>query len=151
MAYADFDFYKNKFFGDVLMVDNAEKWLSVASDELDIYTWGRLEFAFPENELHVLKIKKAACAIAEALYNIEIQRKALIAKQDDNGTYHGVVASVSSGRESISYVSNSASDSIYVACAASEDEKLKYIGNIVAHYLANIPDSNGTNLLYAGV
>lgn len=149
-AYADLTFYKDSFFGDVLTDKNANKWLSLASDEIDTLTFGRLTFAFPTVEAHIEKVKKAVCAVAEALYYIDLQRKAVTAQQTADGSYRGAVASISSGRESISYAIGNASASTYAAAAANAVEQNKLIGSIVAKYLANIPDMNGTNLLYAG-
>lgn len=149
-AYADFTFYTDKFFGDTLTDKNADKWLSLASDEIDNITFGRLTFAFPTVEAHVEKVKKAVCAIAEALYHIDIQRKAAAAQQSADGTYRGAVASVSSGRESISYSVGNASASVYAAAAANVVEQVKLLSGIAVKYLANIPDVNGINLLYAG-
>lgn len=150
MAYADFDFYSKDFFGDTLTSDNAEKWLSLASDELDNITLGRLTFAFPEIEAHANKVKKAVCSVAEALYSIDIQRKAAAASKASDGTYRGTVASVSSGRESISFSVNNAASSVYAVAAASMEAQNRLVGSIAAKYLANIPDANGINLLYAG-
>lgn len=109
-AYADFNYYKNTFYGDTLTAENADKWLSLASDELDAPTYGRLACAFPTVEAHSDKVKKAVCSIAEALYNIDLQRKAAGARITENGEYRGSVASISSGRESISFSVNNASD-----------------------------------------
>lgn len=150
MAYADYSFYTGSFFGDVLTAQNANKWLELASDELDNLTFGRLTFAFPEKAAHIAKVKKAVCAVAEALFNIDAQRKATAATVAADGTYRGAIASVSSGRESISYSAGNASASTYAAAAASEAEQSKLIGSIAVKYLANIPDCNGVNLLYAG-
>lgn len=149
-SYTDFTFYTDSFFGDVLTEKNANKWLSLASDELDTFTFGRLSFAFPTVELHAEKVKKAVCAIAEALYNIDLQRKAVTAQPSADGSYRGAVSSISSGRESISYSVSNASASIYAAAAASAVEQNKLLGSITVKYLANIPDANGINLLYAG-
>lgn len=149
-AYADYDFYKNTFFGDVLTTENASKWLSLASDELDILTFGRLNYAFPPLEIHAEKVRKAVCAVAEALFNTDLQRKATAVQQASDGSYRGAIASISSGRESISYAANNASSSIYAAAAASTIESNRLIGSIAARYLANIPDAHGINLLYAG-
>ena len=149
-AYADLTFYKDSFFGDVLTDKNANKWLSLASDEIDTLTFGRLTFAFPTVEAHIEKVKKAVCAVAEALFYIDLQRKAASAQVTDEGTYRGSVASISSGRESISYSVNNASASVYAAAAANAAEQSRLIGSIAAKYLANIPDANGINLLYAG-
>lgn len=148
--YADYAFYKSNFFGEALTEENANRWLSLAGDEVDALTFGRLTFAFPTIEAHAEKVKKAVCAIAEALYFIDLQQKAVTAQQTDDGTYRGAVASVSSGRESISYSVNNASASVYAAAAANIAEQNKLLGGIAVKYLANIPDANGVNLLYAG-
>lgn len=152
MAYADHTFYSGAFYGDVLTADNAEKWLDRASDEVDHLTFGRLISAFPTVEAHAVKVKKAVCAIAEALYRIDEQRKAALVQKAADGSYHGAVASVSSGKESISYVSGSSAtaSSVYAAAAADTVAQTALIRDIAAAYLANIPDANGVNLLYAG-
>lgn len=149
MAYADLNFYKNTFYGDVLTEDNADKWLTRASDELDGPTFGRLTFAFPTIEAHAQKVKKAVCAIAEALFYIDVQRNAASAQKAADGSYRGAVASISSGRESISFSVNSAGTA-YAAAAASSEAQASLINSIAVKYLANIPDATGVNLLYAG-
>ena len=149
MAYADFDYYQKSYFGDVLTEENAPKWLSRASDELDGPTFGRLTFAFPTIEAHAEKVKKAVCAVAEALFYIDVQRRAASAQKAADGSYRGAVASISSGRESISYSANS-SATAYAAAAASPVAHAQLINSIAVKYLANIPDANGINLLYAG-
>lgn len=151
MAYADFAFYKGSYYGEALTDETtAARWLERASDELDTLTFGRLTFAMPTVEAHVLKVKKAVCAVAEALFYIDIQSKAAMAQKAEDGTYRGAVASISSGRESISFSGNSAAASAYAAAAASEGARRKLIGGVIANYLANIPDAYGVNLLYAG-
>ena len=94
MAYADFTFYGSGYFGDTLTEETAPKWLERASDELDAITFGRLTFAFPTVEAHAAKVKKAVCAIAEALYWIDVQRRASSAQKAEDGSYHGAVASI---------------------------------------------------------
>lgn len=152
MAYADHTFYSGAFYGDVLTADSAERWLDRASDEVDHLTFGRLISAFPTVEAHAVKVKKAVCAIAEALYRIDEQRKAALVQKATDGSYHGAVASISSGKESISYVSgsNATASSVYAAAAADTAAQAALIRDIAAAYLANIPDANGINLLYAG-
>lgn len=149
--YTDYDFYDNVYFGDVLTPENANKWLLRASDEIDHYTFNRLHSHFPKNKQHAMKVKKAVCAIAETFCLIEEQRKAVAIKQDENGNTHGAISSISSGRESISYSTNGSSASVYAKAAADEREQEKMITDIICKYIANVPDSTGTNLLYAGV
>lgn len=151
MAYTNYDFYRTKYYGVDLEPNSADRWFDMASDELDAFTFGRLASAFPESELHADKVRKAVCAIADALFNIDEQRRAASAQRTEDGSYRGAVASISSGRESISFSSAGTSASSYAAAAASEAERAKLIGGIVAKYLANVPDANGVNLLYAGV
>lgn len=151
MAYADDDFYFNVYYGDSLRPDDVGRWLERASDELDALTHGRLINAHPTDPSHAAKVKKAACAIAEALYSIDVQQKATAATKQDDGSYRGAITSVSSGRESISFSAGSASASVYAAAAMSETEHRKLMSSIAVKYLANVPDANGINLLYAGV
>ena len=149
MAYADFEFYVNEFFSDILTADNAAKWLSLASDELDALTFGRLSDAFPRTEADAVRVRKAVCAVAEALYQIDNQRRAAAAHRTEDGTCRGAVASISSGRERISFASGSAS--AFASAAADDGARDRLIRGIAVRYLADVPDDNGVNLLYAGV
>lgn len=152
MAYADFTFYTDNYYGDTLTEDNADKWLERASDELDALTFRRLVSAFPTETSYVVKVKKAVCAIADALYLTDLQRKAASAQQAADGSYRGAITSITSGKESISYaVNGAASASVYAAAAANAEAQTNLLRDIAAMYLANVPDSNGVNLLYAGV
>ena len=150
MAYADYTFYTGSYFGDTLTENTAAMWLERASDYVDAITFHRTENTFPVEEKHVVKVKKSVCAIAEALSLIDAQAKAMQATVDANGTYKGAVASMSSGRESISYVQNG-NNSVYGRAAVDMNERDKLLYGIAAQYLADIPDSEGVNLLYAGV
>lgn len=150
MAYTDYNFYQEKFYGDVLTESTANKWLNMASDELDALTFGRLLTAFPTIEHHAVKVQKAVCAIADALFLIDVQRQAAAAQKNEDGTYRGAVASISSGKESVSYSAVGATASVYASAAASAAEQARLIGSIACKYLSNIPDANGVNLLYAG-
>ena len=150
MAYADYQFYTDAYFGDVLTAENADRWLSRASDTLDTLTFQRLTSAFPTIEAHAEKVKKAVCAVAEALVFVDQQRQAASAQKAADGSYRGAVASISSGRESISYTSNGNSGTVYAAAAADADALQSVLWDAAARYIANIPDANGINLLYAG-
>ena len=150
MAYTDYSFYTGTFYGDTLTEENAAKWLERASDYVDAITFHRTESAFPEVEAHAVKVKKAVCAIAEALYLIDVQRIATQAQADESGMIHAAIASMSSGRESISYVQSS-NGSVYAKAANDRTERERLLGEIVVQYLAGIPDATGVNLLYAGV
>ena len=152
MAYTDYSFYTETYHGDVLTADNAGKWLDRASDEIDHITFLRLADAFPTVEAHAIRVKKAVCAVADALFQVDEQRKAVSAQAQEDGTYRGAITSVSSGRESISYAVTGASGaSAFAAAAASTQAYNALIADIAAKYIANVPDADRTNLLYAGV
>ena len=150
MAYADFNFYYNNYFGDVLSSTEANRWLERASDELDRLTFGRLTNNFPTDQNGVIKVKKAVCAVAEALYLVDAQRKSVTATKDEDGQYKGAITSIKSGSESITFAAGGASSSIYAAAAASSSDEQTLVSSIAAKYLANVEDCNGINLLYAG-
>ena len=150
MAYADFTFYAESYYGNSLSEDTAARFLEQASDEIDSITWGRLATAFPTNELHISKVKKAVCAVADALFLIDTQSKAALLQKSENGYTGGVISSISSGKESVSYTTSGASASMYAAAASSAVALRELLNSIAVRYLANVPDNNGTNLLYAG-
>ena len=151
MAYADYNFYTESYYGAVLENGAAARYLDRASDYLDTLTFGRLAYAFPTFEPFALRVRKAVCAVAEAMYLIDEQRKAAGVTVAEDGSYRGAVKSISSGRESISFAAGGESGSVYAAAAASEEKRAALLQEIAVSYLANITDANGVNLLYAGV
>lgn len=148
--YADYSFYTSTYFGDTLTAGNANKWLDRASDYVDTITYHRLESAFPTEETDAKRVKKAVCAIADALYFIDAQRQAGAAQVDADGRVTGAVASMSSGKESISYATGGTA-SVYSVAASNTAVADSYTRGVAESYLANVPDANGVNLLYAGV
>ena len=148
--YATYQDYTAIYHGDVLTEDNADKWLDRASDFVDKITFRRLRTAYPEDQQSDIYVKKSVCAVAEALYLIDVQKKAGAAKVEADGSFKNPVASVSSGRESVSYALNGGS-TVYAAAASSKAAADSYTMSIAVDYLANVTDANGTNLLYAGV
>lgn len=149
MAYADFEFYTETWKGDALSEAAAERYLERASEQLDALTFRRLERAFPEDEADALRVRKAVCAMAEALFSID---RAMSAGVDANvtGGFGGAIKSVSSGRESITFASP-AESSVYGRAAADAGEKARLLASIACTYLMDVTDSEGTCLLYAGV
>ena len=150
MAYADFTFYKQTYYGDVLTEETAAKWLERASEHIDVMTFNRLETGFPEIEAHVVKVKKAVCAVAETLYHVEQQRIATAAAKDAHGNIHGAITSISSGRESVSY-SQATNTSVYAKAVADSAELAALLRGVAVQYLAKVTDVCGICLLYAGV
>ena len=150
MAYADYDFYVNTFKGDSLTQDNADKWLERGSDYIDTLTFMRTADYFPTDETDVLRVKKAVCAIAETLFKIDSFEQSVTPTVQASGEITGAVASISSGRESISYT-NDRNASMYALAVSSQSEKLKLIKQVAINYLINALDSKGEFLIYRGI
>lgn len=147
MAYADSTFYSDSYYG-IVLTEHLDTWLERASDELDILTHHRLEHSMPTEQTDKIKVKKAVCAVAEVLYQLDVQLKASSAS-DYQGQPRTAVASISSGRETISFAQGSGA-SVYAKAAADDNERVKLLSETAARYLAGVPDAHGINLLYAG-
>lgn len=110
MAYTDYDFYTTSYFGSVVPETDFPRLAERASDFVDTMTFDRLVDGLPTNEHSQKRIKKAVCSLAELMYQIELAEKNAInqasaSATDTNasGNSTGIVTSVSSGSESISY------------------------------------------------
>lgn len=111
MAYADYDFYTTSYFGSVVPETDFPRVAERASDFVDTMTFDRLVDGLPENERSQKRIKKAVCSLAELMYQIELAEKnatnAAVSGTStaigSGGSATGIVTSVSSGSESISY------------------------------------------------
>ena len=110
MAYADYEFYTTSYFGTVVPETDFPRLAERASDFVDAMTFDRLVDGLPTNERSQKRIKKAVCSLAELMYQIELAEKNAINQASANLTdtnvgniSTGVVTSVSSGSESISY------------------------------------------------
>lgn len=65
MSYADKTYYRNTYIGRPCTVDaTLDKWLSRASDDLDIYTYGGIDTT-ELSDTQLTALKKACCAQAE--------------------------------------------------------------------------------------
>lgn len=109
MAYADYKFYTESF-GNVVPETDFPRLAEKASDFIDAMTFDRLVDGLPTNERSQKRIKKAVCSLAELMYQIELAEKNAINQASANVTdinvgniSTGIVTSVSSGSESISY------------------------------------------------
>lgn len=147
--YADYGYYIQSYRGDILNADNADIWLERASTEIDRMTMDRLQKnGMPTADYHQRRIKYAVCAVAEELYQIDALQKASAASIGVDGMYHGPIASISSGKESISY---SSGGSVYAKSAASNEVRNASVNSLIKGYLVGVPDGSGINLLYGGM
>lgn len=159
MAYADYDFYTGTYYGGLISEEDFNRFSERASEKLDMFTFGRLERKLPRKQIARTKIEKAVCAVADALYQIEMIRSSVMAMtgviENGDGTVKSkLVSSVSSGSESISYstsVSGANSNSIYSKAAADQSEENRLLLGIVTGYLSGVTDDTGVCLLYAGM
>lgn len=158
MAYADIEFYKTKYCNDTVPDESLEKYLEKASDRIDMITFNRLADGLPDNERAQTKVKKAVCAVADCLYQIDEIRKASMATVGtvtrEDGTMTGkMVSSVSSGAESISYVTGTTGSGSDIYSQAAMDKKVENVllRQIATEYLAGVVDNKGVFLLCAGI
>lgn len=158
MAYTDIEFYKTKYCSDTVPDESLEKYLEKASDRIDAITFDRLVDGFPDNKRAQIKIKKAVCAVADCLYQIDEAKKASMATVGtvtrEDGTMTGkMVSSVSSGSESISYVTGTAGSISDIYSQAAMDKKVENVllRQVATEYLAGVVDNKGVCLLYAGL
>lgn len=119
---------------------DAEAWL----DEWTLTVDGvqKLRVAFPTNEIDAEAVKRCIMALARTAKEMADYEAQSVASGSN-----GIVASVSSGSESMSFARGGSA----LARAVGDDaEKAKYIRGIVRRYLAGKRDANGVNLLYGG-
>lgn len=110
MAYADYKFYTESF-GNVVPETDFPRLAEKASGFVDTMTFDRLVDGLPTDERSQKRIKKAVCSLAELMYQIELAEKnatnAAVSGTStvigSGGSTTGIVTSVLSGSESISY------------------------------------------------
>ena len=158
MTNADIEFYKIKYCGNVVPDEFLEKYLEKASDRIDEITFDRLVDGFPDNKRAQTKVKKAVCEVADYLYQIDEVKKVSMATMGTvtraDGTMTGkMVSSISSGAESISYVTGTTGGifDIYSQAAMDEEVEKVRLRQVATKYLAGVVDNKGVFLLYAGI
>lgn len=162
MAYADYKFYTESF-GNVVPETDFPRLAERASDFVDLITHGRLTNGLPVNEYFQKRIKKAVCSLAETMYQIELAEKnainqASVSVIDTNvgGKSTGIVTSVSSGSESISYATHqqigaSAKEWSAVYTVVGDTGKTNILLQDKAkEFLTGITTDDGVYLLYSG-
>lgn len=164
MAYADYGFYTTSYFGNVVPETDFPRLAERASDFIDTMTFDRLADGLPENERSQKRIKKAVCSLAELMYQIELAEKNAINQVSANVTdtnvgniSTGVVTSVSSGSESISYATpqqkaSGAKEWSAVYAAAGDVQKTNdLLLKAALPLLMGVRTNDGIPILYAGV
>lgn len=165
MAYADYEFYTTSYFGSVVPETDFPRLAERASDFVDTMTFDRLVDGLPTNERSQKRIKKAVCSLAELMYQIELAEKnatnAAVSGTStaigSGGSTTGIVTSVSSGSESISYatpqqIGASAKEWSAVYAAAGDIQKTNdLLYKTALPLLMGVRTDEGVPILYAGV
>ena len=163
MAYADYKLYTESF-GNVVPETDFPRLAEKASDFVDTMTFDRLVDGLPTNERSQKRIKKAVCSLAELMYQIELAEKNAINQASANVTdinvgniSTGIVTSVSSGSESISYatpqqIGASAKEWSAVYAVAGDAQKTNdLLLKTALPLLMGVRMDDGIPILYAGV
>lgn len=165
MAYADYEFYKTSFFGNVVPESDFNRFSERASDFIDMLTFDRLVDGLPGDERQQKRIKKAVCAAVDILYQIDIAEQNAAAAAvtgtattlPGGGTTTGIVTSVSSGSESRSYatpqqIGASAKEWSAVYAAAGDIQKTNdLLLKAALPLLMGVRTDGGIPILYSGV
>ena len=165
MAYADYEFYTTSYFGSVVPETDFPRLAERASEFIDLMTSDRLVDGLPTNKRSQKRIKKAVCSLAEKMYQIELAEKnatdAAVSGTStaigSGGSTTGVVTSVSSGSESISYatpqqIGASAKEWSAVYAAAGDIQKTNdLLYKTALPLLMGVRTDDGIPILYAGV
>lgn len=165
MAYADYEFYTTSYFGSVMPESDFPRLAERASDFVDTMTFDRLADGLPSNERSQKRIKKAVCSLAELMYQIELAEKnatnaaasGASTTIGSGGSTTGIVTSVSSGSESISYatpqqIGASAKEWSAVYAAAGDVQKTNgLLLKTALPLLMGVRTDDGIPILYAGV
>nr|DAE80318.1 MAG TPA: Head Tail Connector Protein [Caudoviricetes sp.] len=160
MAYADYTFYTKEYFGNAVPESDFPRCAERASDWIDTITFDHIQSEeLAEEEKAMKRIRKAVCAMAEILYQMDLaQRQAInIASCTGATGKGGIITSRSAGSESISYASpqqmgTGAKEWSAVYSAAGDAQKTKELMTRTAlPYLMGIRTKEGMPVLYAGV
>lgn len=164
MAYADYKFYTESF-GNVVPETDFPRVAERASDFVNLMTSDRLVDGLPINGRLQKRIKKAVCSLAELMYQIELAEKNATNAAASGasttigagGSTTGVVTSVSSGSESISYATpqqkaSGAKEWSAVYAAAGDVQKTNdLLYKTALPLLMGVMTDDGIPILNAGV
>ena len=155
MAYADYTFYKEKYYGTAIAEEDFNRLADRASDKLDAMTFDRLVSGLPANSRSATKVKKAVCAVAEKIQEIEAAEKMAQAGgyvTDESGNIVGnIITSKSSGSESISFSATSSVKSAVLSAVGDTQAQNRLCYDAGREYLTGVTNDDGVLLLYAGI
>lgn len=164
MAYVDYDFYTESYYGSVVPEADFERLADRASDYIDTITFDRLADGLPADRKSLKRLKKAACAVLEKLYELELAEKnaaeqasASLTDTSHGGKTTGIITSVTAGKEAISYatpqqIGAGAKEWSAVYEAAGNVQKTNdLLLKTALPLLMGVRTDDGIPILYAGV
>jgi len=157
MGYVTYDYYKSIYGEDSMPETDFNRLAWEACRKVDTFTLNKLKFAFPTNEDDIESVRRCVCKLINIAGQIEAANKRVSDGQgyitDESGALRGkVVSSVSSGSESISYTAKAESGSTLIDTVLSDKSAQERLyRDTVREYFSLVSDSNGVNLLYAGI
>ncbi len=156
MGYVTYDYYKSIYGEDSMPETDFNRLAWEACRKVDTLTLNKLKFAYPVDEDSSEAVKRCVCELIEIAGQIEAASKRASEGQgyimDESGALRGkVVSSVSSGSESISYTAKAEQSTEIDEAARDPKKREELYRDKVREYLSLVPDSNGVNLLYAGI
>ena len=158
--YIDYEYYKS-LYGDKALSEadfnrigwDAEREIDKATSGIDNVR--KLQVAFPTSDYESESVKRCVCALVDFLNQLESAEKEAnsisgLTERTDGSMQGKVVASVSSGNESISYAVGKSADTAISNAIKDLHSKDMAIYQFVSSRLVGIADANGVNLLYNG-
>lgn len=139
--YADYEYYKSN--GGTMSEEAYAVYGLRASDFLDFITRHHLTGNLPSDENDLGKVKRACCAVADKIAEIDARKKELKA----NASGGGVLKSLSSGGESMSFDLSE----IDKAIQSGEKGITQLLYDVVRVYLSMVGDDEGRCYLYWGI
>ena len=153
MAYVTFEYFNGIYPEELTEAEfNRLEW--EARRIIDAHTTGvdnvrKLRVAFPIDEDDAEAVKRCMCKLIKLMCDIEAAEKSRGLVQRSDGTVtSGLVSSVSSGAESISYATSGGTS--IDAAVGDIAERNRLYSQTVRQGLSGVMDANGINLLYMG-
>lgn len=97
--YAGYEFYKDEYFGELVIETDYPKYELKARNELDYYT--RMRIPYVKKETILNKVKMCQCKLIDLLYNYDQEVQKI--KEYEDKSVEGIKASETVGKQSISY------------------------------------------------
>ena len=158
MGYVTYDYYKSIYGEDSMPETDFNRLSWEACDWIDNLTLNKLKFAFPTNEDDIEAVRRCVCKLIEIAGQIEAANKRVTEGQgyvldEATGAMRGkTITNKTSGSECISYTAKAEGGSTLIDAVLSDKAAQERLyRDTVREYLLLVPDSNGVNLLYAGI